>query len=45
MLAIYFDRKSTVALRQYVATLRPLMNSFYIAGLLILVRSIYRAVG
>ena len=43
--AIFFDRKTTVALRTRVAHLRPLMNSFYISGALILLRSIYRAVG
>lgn len=44
LLAMYFDRKTTVALRQRVAFLRPLMNAFYITGALILLRSIYRAV-
>ncbi|KIM20147.1 hypothetical protein M408DRAFT_82469 [Serendipita vermifera MAFF 305830] len=44
LLAMYFDRKTTVALRQRVAFLRPLMNAFYITGAFILLRSIYRAV-
>ncbi|CAG7853915.1 SubName: Full=Related to RTM1 protein {ECO:0000313/EMBL:CCA67908.1} [Serendipita indica DSM 11827] len=42
--AIWFDRKTTVTLRNHVARLRPLMNSFYISGALILLRSIYRAI-
>jgi hypothetical protein len=42
---MYFDRKTTVSLRQHVASLRPLMNAFYVSGALILLRSIYRAVG
>jgi len=44
LLAMYFDRKTTVSLRQHVAFLRPLMNAFYVSGALILLRSIYRAV-
>lgn len=44
LLAIYFDWKTTVALRKHVAFLRPLMNAFYISGTLILLRSIYRAI-
>lgn len=44
LLAIYFDRKTTVALRGRVASIRPLMNVFYLSGALILLRSIYRAV-
>lgn len=44
-LALYFDRKTTVALRQLVAPLRPLMNAFYLSGAMIFLRSIYRAVG
>ncbi|KIM20146.1 hypothetical protein M408DRAFT_148543 [Serendipita vermifera MAFF 305830] len=43
LLAIYFDRKTTVALRGRVASIRPLMNVFYLSGALILLRSIYRA--
>lgn len=43
--AIYFDRKTTVLFRERVAHLRPLMNSFYIAGTFILLRSVYRAIG
>jgi hypothetical protein len=42
---MYFDRKTTVALRSRVAILRPLMNAFYLSGALILLRSIYRTVG
>jgi hypothetical protein len=42
---MYFDRKTTVALRSRVAILRPLMNAFYLSGALILLRSIYRVVG
>ncbi|PVF93812.1 hypothetical protein CPB86DRAFT_789681 [Serendipita vermifera] len=42
--ALYFDRRTTVTLKQHVAKLRPLMNAFYISGGLILLRSIYRAV-
>jgi hypothetical protein len=45
ILSIMFDRKTTVQLRGKVALLRPLMNAFYISGTLILLRSIYRAVG
>jgi len=44
LLAMYFDRKTTVALRSRVAILRPLMNAFYLSGALILLRSVYRTV-
>lgn len=44
LLTMYFDRKTTVALRSRVAVLRPLLNAFYLSGALILLRSIYRAV-
>jgi hypothetical protein len=43
--ALYFDRRTTVTLRERVKKLRPLMNAFYISGGLILLRSVYRAVG
>jgi len=43
-IAVYFDRRTTVALRKLVAPLRPMMNAFYISGALVLLRSIYRAV-
>jgi uncharacterized membrane protein len=45
VLAIVFDRRITVALKTRVAGLRHLMNTFYMAGALILVRSVYRAIG
>jgi hypothetical protein len=45
ILSIYFDRKTHISLGSRVAFFRPLMNAFYIAGTLILIRSIYRAVG
>ncbi|PVF97170.1 RTA1-domain-containing protein [Serendipita vermifera] len=43
-LSIFFDRKTHVKLGKRISLLRPLMNAFYIAGALILIRSIYRAV-
>lgn len=43
--AVFFDRKTTVILKSRVASLRPLMNAFYISGAFILLRSIYRAIG
>ena len=45
LLTLYFDRKTTVALRERVASIRPLLNAFYLSGALILLRSIYRAIG
>lgn len=45
LVALYFDRRTRVVLGARVAFLRWLMNAFYISGLLILLRSIYRAVG
>jgi hypothetical protein len=42
---MYFDRKTTVALRSRVAIIRPLMNAFYLSGAFILLRSVYRTVG
>lgn len=45
VLAIVFDRRITVTLKERVAGLRHLMNAFYMAGALILLRSVYRAVG
>lgn len=45
LFAVFFDRKTTVVLKSRVAKLRPLMNAFYISGALILLRSVYRAIG
>lgn len=43
--AVWFDFKSTQALRGRISHIRWLMNAFYLSGLLILLRSIYRIVG
>ncbi|KAG8815197.1 hypothetical protein FRC19_001187 [Serendipita sp. 401] len=42
--AVWFDVKTNRDLKQKVAKLRPLMNTFYVSGGLILLRSIYRAI-